>query len=235
MARRFPADRVRHGGIPIGFHGGLHHVGRGRLHRRAAHPDARGRALGGPGHDRRNPLRPLLPPAHDRGDARHRRLPGERGHRDQHATRLRPVKGSLQMRRLLSVASITAALLGLAGVPTAIADAGFRDFSYRDANRVETPTADKPQSKLWFQDGSWWGVLYSPVAGATRVHRLEPSTQSWVDTGTTVDTRANARADVLWDGSKLYVLSATTVFFFFFQAEDGIRDLGVTGVQTCAL
>src|SRR2546430_7105829 len=26
-----------------------------------------------------------------------------------------------------------------------------------------------------------------------------------------------------------------TSFFFFFQAEDGIRDLTVTGVQTCAL
>src|SRR3712207_5601584 len=26
-----------------------------------------------------------------------------------------------------------------------------------------------------------------------------------------------------------------TIFFFFFQAEDGIRDIGVTGVQTCAL
>src|SRR5215203_6412702 len=25
------------------------------------------------------------------------------------------------------------------------------------------------------------------------------------------------------------------MFFFFFQAEDGIRDIGVTGVQTCAL
>src|SRR3712207_8601288 len=25
------------------------------------------------------------------------------------------------------------------------------------------------------------------------------------------------------------------VYFFFFQAEDGIRDIGVTGVQTCAL
>src|SRR5258707_9786376 len=27
----------------------------------------------------------------------------------------------------------------------------------------------------------------------------------------------------------------SVVFFFFFQAEDGIRDIGVTGVQTCAL
>src|SRR3712207_7846959 len=26
-----------------------------------------------------------------------------------------------------------------------------------------------------------------------------------------------------------------TRYFFFFQAEDGIRDIGVTGVQTCAL
>src|SRR5258707_3696847 len=26
-----------------------------------------------------------------------------------------------------------------------------------------------------------------------------------------------------------------SLFFFFFQAEDGIRDIGVTGVQTCAL
>src|SRR2546430_13703422 len=27
----------------------------------------------------------------------------------------------------------------------------------------------------------------------------------------------------------------TSMLFFFFQAEDGIRDLTVTGVQTCAL
>src|SRR2546430_612504 len=35
-----------------------------------------------------------------------------------------------------------------------------------------------------------------------------------------------------------YVLSCSVFvycFFFFFQAEDGIRDLTVTGVQTCAL
>src|SRR2546427_3037676 len=30
-------------------------------------------------------------------------------------------------------------------------------------------------------------------------------------------------------------LDAVLFFFFFFQAEDGIRDLTVTGVQTCAL
>src|SRR2546427_7808175 len=30
-------------------------------------------------------------------------------------------------------------------------------------------------------------------------------------------------------------LHGVSCFFFFFQAEDGIRDLTVTGVQTCAL
>src|SRR5476651_1277059 len=29
--------------------------------------------------------------------------------------------------------------------------------------------------------------------------------------------------------------SSTLQIFFFFQAEDGIRDISVTGVQTCAL
>src|SRR3712207_8404505 len=36
--------------------------------------------------------------------------------------------------------------------------------------------------------------------------------------------------------SRLTVNVVTSrVIFFFFQAEDGIRDIGVTGVQTCAL
>src|SRR2546430_10637410 len=30
-------------------------------------------------------------------------------------------------------------------------------------------------------------------------------------------------------------VNGVSYFFFFFQAEDGIRDLTVTGVQTCAL
>src|SRR5438445_1600381 len=32
-----------------------------------------------------------------------------------------------------------------------------------------------------------------------------------------------------------YIFDVSCFFFFFFQAEDGIRDIGVTGVQTCAL
>src|SRR5437773_6819857 len=33
----------------------------------------------------------------------------------------------------------------------------------------------------------------------------------------------------------LFVRQVEVFFFFFFQAEDGIRDRDVTGVQTCAL
>src|ERR1017187_347044 len=33
----------------------------------------------------------------------------------------------------------------------------------------------------------------------------------------------------------LLLYCPTFLFFFFFQAEDGIRDTSVTGVQTCAL
>ena len=33
----------------------------------------------------------------------------------------------------------------------------------------------------------------------------------------------------------LCMLGTENFYFFFFQAEDGIRDLIVTGVQTCAL
>ncbi|MDP8961998.1 MAG: DNRLRE domain-containing protein [Actinomycetota bacterium] len=102
----------------------------------------------------------------------------------------------------------TASTAPVGAAPTAV---GYRGFSYDDQNGVQIPTADKPQSKLWFQDGSWWGLLYRPSVAATRIHRLDQASQTWVDEGTTVDTRPKARADALWDGTKLYVASGTTV------------------------
>src|SRR2546430_13627074 len=38
-----------------------------------------------------------------------------------------------------------------------------------------------------------------------------------------------------WDGIRRHGVDCIGSLFFFFQAEDGIRDLTVTGVQTCAL
>src|SRR5260370_15569543 len=40
------------------------------------------------------------------------------------------------------------------------------------------------------------------------------------------------RADLITSDT---IVSCITFLFFFFQAEDGIRDSSVTGVQTCAL
>src|SRR2546430_7399412 len=43
---------------------------------------------------------------------------------------------------------------------------------------------------------------------------------------------------MLWSATGIHRLSSTVLHsyrVFFFQAEDGIRDLTVTGVQTCAL
>src|SRR5260370_30116877 len=48
---------------------------------------------------------------------------------------------------------------------------------------------------------------------------------------------AGERLDALWGYSvcRLWSSHAYVMNFFFFQAEDGIRDSSVTGVQTCAL
>src|SRR2546430_6258903 len=43
---------------------------------------------------------------------------------------------------------------------------------------------------------------------------------------------AEGRATWCGHGQEVHSMRS---FFFFFQAEDGIRDLTVTGVQTCAL
>src|SRR2546429_1398676 len=39
----------------------------------------------------------------------------------------------------------------------------------------------------------------------------------------------------LWAPNSVCALLMSWFIFFFFQAEDGIRDVAVTGVQTCAL
>src|SRR3712207_8362745 len=42
--------------------------------------------------------------------------------------------------------------------------------------------------------------------------------------------------DCKWEQAREYMKYVDSGWlFFFFQAEDGIRDIGVTGVQTCAL
>jgi len=74
------------------------------------------------------------------------------------------------------------------------------------------PTADKPQSKLWYtiegNAATWWAVMFNSNVGQWRIHKLTWPSQ-WVDTGVQVDDRATSRADVLWDNNtkKLYIVS----------------------------
>jgi hypothetical protein len=84
----------------------------------------------------------------------------------------------------------------------------FQDFRY--SSRASVPSADKPQSKLWYAHDSWWGVLAASArrtSASTRIYRL--ASNSWIDTGTVVDPRPGSTADVLWDGRRLFVVSRT--------------------------
>lgn len=102
---------------------------------------------------------------------------------------------------------ITAALAIALGTVPAVArgDVGYQDQSFSGTG---TPTGTKrAESVLWFNDGSWWANMWDTVSTGFHIFRLDAATQRWVDTGVAVDGRSNTHADVLWDGSKLYVAS----------------------------
>jgi hypothetical protein len=93
---------------------------------------------------------------------------------------------------------------------------GYRDFAYpKNTGSNSKPTGEKPESKLWFADGTWWGILWSGAelvdgeltGGAYTINRFDRTTQTWTDTLTVVDARPKARVDVGWDGTHLYVAS----------------------------
>ena len=92
-------------------------------------------------------------------------------------------------------------------MPARPATVGYRDFSFA-ASGVSAPTGEKPQSKLWFHDGIWWGSFFNKTAQEYRIYRFDWATQSWGDTGTPLDERNSSKADALWDGGRLYVASA---------------------------
>jgi hypothetical protein len=87
---------------------------------------------------------------------------------------------------------------------------GFKDFTYPSGvedGQSNEATAQKPESKLWWLDNTWWSVLYRQSANAHRIHRLDAATQQWIDTGVSVDERQASRVDVLVDGTKIYMTS----------------------------
>src|SRR5215210_1957509 len=119
------------------------------------------------------------------------------------------------MRRTsLLIVVVSAVLLGAAGAAPAASDIGYRDFYYsapsvNSSDMVVGPTADKPQSKLWFNDGLWWGSLFDRSTEEYHIYRYDWATHTWSDTGTPIDARNSSRADTKWDGRYLYVATAT--------------------------
>ncbi|MEO7911346.1 MAG: Ig-like domain-containing protein, partial [Roseiflexaceae bacterium] len=108
---------------------------------------------------------------------------------------------------LLTLLLVLSVMLGFSPRNTlaAATPAGYKDGLFGSAPG-DDPTADKPQSKLWYNDGFWWAVMFNQSAGNWRIYKLTwPS--AWSDTGIVVDTRATSRADVLWDGNKLFIAS----------------------------
>ncbi len=85
-------------------------------------------------------------------------------------------------------------------------EAGYRDFHFGATASAE-PTSEKPQSKLWWNDGLWWGSLWNPNTNRYEIHRFDVATQSWSTTNTALDTRSSSRGDALWDGQHLYLAS----------------------------
>lgn len=99
----------------------------------------------------------------------------------------------------------------LASIP---AEEGYIDFSYGSMIKEE-PTAETAESKLWWNDGRWWGVLFDPVAQMNTIYWFDWGNKTWVKTDTTTDSRIDdtgkvaVRFDALWDNSanKLYLAS----------------------------
>ena len=75
---------------------------------------------------------------------------------------------------------------------------------------TQGPTATKAQSKLWFNDGVWWGILFDGFSEEYHIYRYDRTEDTWSDTGVLVDERNTSRADALWEDGHLYVVSAGT-------------------------
>ncbi len=137
--------------------------------------------------------------------------------RTSHATR----------RHLVLVGLLAAALVGaacepplpvtvgaepappVAGPPAAAAatptDLGWEGPSFSGGSGA--PSGSKPESKVWFHDGTWWADLWDTATNDFYVHRLDLAAHRWVRTPTRLDDRTSSRSDVLWDGAHLYVAS----------------------------
>jgi hypothetical protein len=108
--------------------------------------------------------------------------------------------------RVAVTASNSAGSATATSAQTAVVTAtGYKDQSFAGAGVA--PTGSKPESKLWWNDGIWWADMWNTATSTFHIYKLNTATQTWSDTGTQLDGRTGTRADVLWDGTHLYVAS----------------------------
>ena len=123
---------------------------------------------------------------------------------------LASISRRLLTRLVIALAIVSSASIGnLASAQASTpVEYGYRDFTYPSGTGGNSEvTGEKPESKLWWNDGYWWGSLWSSSGNAYHIFRLDLATQVWVDMGTAIDDRITTRADTLWDGTHLYVVS----------------------------
>jgi hypothetical protein len=139
----------------------------------------------------------------------------------------------LRFGRRSATALISAGLVVLLAAGTVLASTpvtvGYRDHVY--GGGAFRPMSDKPQSKLWYTDGSWFAGMFlyqaSPPKSENRIFRLNQTTHAWSLTSTIVDTRDTSHADYYWDegDQTLWVASVLppNVTNPIATAADGIR------------
>jgi hypothetical protein len=110
--------------------------------------------------------------------------------------------------RLLSLA--TACVVW--GIATPAAAVGTQMFT-----TVAASTGEKPQSKLWYHDGSYWAILRGPSGVAF----YEKTGSNWqLKTFANAVLASSGNADVKWNGTDLFVLryAATTQLYKYSYA-----------------
>jgi hypothetical protein len=100
-----------------------------------------------------------------------------------------PLKEEIGMRRTFLLLLSAAVALLLASGALAASNVGYRDFSFAASGVGGAATPMMAQSKLWFNDGLWWGVLFDRSSEEYHIYRYDWSSHSWNDCGTLFDER----------------------------------------------
>ena len=124
--------------------------------------------------------------------------------------RARRISTFLPMVLLATLAIVTSGSV-LAATPVTV---GWRDdvaYGLPASPGGDDVTANRSQSKLWTNDGFWFGVRFDPVstpAAKFRIWRFNMATQNWLNTNVAADDRNRSHADALADGNVVYLASA---------------------------